>query len=250
MTTRTILLTGATDGIGLALARHYQAEGHTLLLTGRRALPDRDPALFTAASYCQADLAAPDCAPRIGAFVAHALDGQPLDLLIHNAAMGYVGSTAEQPSASTRDMLAVNLRAPVALTHALLPHMRRGSSKIVFISSVVSALACPTYAVYGASKAALEGFARSLRAELRGSTDVQVIVPGATRTGMHAKSGADPAAIKWERFPPAEQVAAQIAHAIDSPRPTATIGGSNRLLRLGGRHTAGLFDWLMRRRLA
>jgi short-subunit dehydrogenase len=241
----TILITGATDGIGLALARAYHARGERLVLTGRRHPSSLDPAIFTSASYCRVDLAQPYCAQIVQQFLQSRQIDQ-LDLLIHNAALGAYGPVAQQTPQNIRALVAVNLRAPVALTHALLP-MLRPRGKLVFISSVVSALPGPQYAVYGATKAALDGFARSLRTEMRGSVDVQLIYPGATRTGMHRKSGV-PASMRWERFPPAEHVAAQIVRAIDSPREAVTIGAGNRLLQLAGRHAADVVDWLAQRR--
>jgi short-subunit dehydrogenase len=248
MAARTVLLTGATDGIGLALARLYQARGDRLVLLGRRAPDNLDPSLFAPATYCRVDLALPYCAEIVAQFVC-ARHIPHIDLLIHNAGIGYFGDTAAQPSQSVRDLVAVNLRAPVALTHRLLPWLQqapRGQGKLVFISSVVSALPCPGYAVYGASKAALDGFARSLRVELRPNIAVQVIHPGATRTGMHARSGAKLDRRRLERFPSPEHVAISIARAIDSEQAAVTIGAGNRLLQLGGRYSLGTLDWLLR----
>jgi len=88
------------------------------------------------------------------------------------------------------------------------------SGRVIFIGSVAAALPAPDYAVYGATKAALEGFARSLRVELRGRVGVQVIHPGATRTGMHAKAGAPLERMGWTDFPPPERAARQIVRAI------------------------------------
>jgi short-subunit dehydrogenase len=130
----------------------------------------------------------------------------------------------------------------------LLPLLPRPGGKVVFISSVVSALACPDYAVYGATKAALDGLARNLRLELRDEIAVQVIHPGATRTGMHAKSGLSRQQMNWDKFPPAEQVAGQIAAAIDRNRSAVTIGLGNRVLQLSGRYFGGLVDAALRRR--
>ena len=87
------------------------------------------------------------------------------------------------------NLIHVNLRAPVTLTHALLPRLKAAKGKIVFISSVISNMPCPDYAVYGATKSAIDSFARNLRIELEGIVSVQAIHPGATRTGMHAKMG-------------------------------------------------------------
>lgn len=244
----TILITGATDGIGLALARHYHSQAKRLILIGRRPLAELDSTFFTPTNYCQADLSQPDCA----AIVARFLQDQaisPLDWLIHNAGLGHYGPTHEQSAESVQTLMAVNLMAPMALTHALLPFMTASSApKIVFISSVVSALPCPEYAVYGATKAALDGLARNLRIELRNSMTVQTIHPGATRTGMHAKSGMSRQVADWEKFPSAETIAQQIAQAIARGKATATIGSTNRLVRLAGYYFGGLVDTVQRRK--
>lgn len=247
--TQTILITGATDGLGLALARHYQQQATPveLVLIGRRPFEATPLTEFSPASYCQVDLARPDCAEIVTRHLAER-DLNRLDLLIHNAGLGYVGSTAEQPNESIQLVVAVNLWAPLALSHALLPRLETARGKLVFISSVVSALPCPDYAVYGATKAALDGFARSLRLELEPAVRVQVIRPGAMRSGMHRKSGVDKARMDWERFSAVETVAGQVARAIASDRPAVTIGWLNRLLRFGGRYLAGPLDATMRRR--
>jgi short-subunit dehydrogenase len=244
---QTILITGATDGIGLALAGHYSARGARLLLVGRRPAVGLDPQLFGAASYCRVDLAQPFAAPLVAEFLRRrAVDR--LDLLIHNAGIGAYGPVVEQLPEQIDALLDINLRAPIALTHALMPLLVATRGRAVFIGSVASALPVPDYAVYGATKAALEGFARSLRVELAGRVGVQVIHPGATRTGMHAKIGAPLEQMGWRRFPPAERVAAEIMRAIDDGAAVATIGGGNRLLRFAGRHLSGVVDELVGRR--
>ena len=244
---KTILITGATDGIGLALAKFYHAQQHNLILVGRRPFADAPLSQFTADNYCQVDLSRTDCADVVSKWLnAHNI--KHIDWLIHNAALGYYGSTKTQTTENTKSLISVNLHAPIALTHKLLPCITQPDGKIVFISSVVSSLACPEYAVYGATKAALDGFARSLRVEMQNAVQVQVIYPGATRTGMHAKSGLKKDVIDWERFPPAEDIADKIASAIDSKKKSAVIGAGNWLMRFGGRYFAGLIDQAMRRR--
>jgi short-subunit dehydrogenase len=116
----------------------------------------------------------------------------------------------------------------------------------VYISSVASALPTPDYAGYGATKAALDGFAANLRIELCGRVRVQTIAPGATRTAMHAKSGAPLDRLGWRRFPPPERVAGAIVDAIDRGRPVTTIGRRNGLLRFGGRYLGDAIDRFMR----
>ena len=244
---KTILITGATDGIGLALAKHYQAKQHNLILIGRRPLSDVPLSQFTIDNYCQVDLSRTDCADIVSWWLdAHNINH--IDWLIHNAALGYHGSTEAQTTENIKTLVSVNLHAPISLTHKLFPYITQPNGRIVFISSVVSSLACPEYAVYGATKAALDGFARSLRVELQNAVQVQVIYPGATRTGMHAKSGLQKDVVDWERFPPAEDVAHKIANAIDSKKKTAVIGAGNWLMRFGGRYLASVIDQAMRRR--
>lgn len=244
----TCLITGATDGIGLALAHYYRQQNMKLVLVGRRPWAEVPLADFSEADYCQVDLAQPHAAQAIVNCLA-AQGISHLDMVIHNAGLGYVGPTDQQPSHSIDTLVNVNVWAPIALTHALLPYVQKSSrAKIVFISSVVSILPSPNYAVYSATKAALDGFARNLRVELKGQIAVQVIHPGATRTGMHAKAGLTREVMNWDRFPAAEQVAAQLAQAIASPRAEATVGFTNKLVRFAGQHFGGVLDTLMLRR--
>lgn len=245
---KTILITGATDGIGLALARRYYAQGARLLLFGRRPLATLAPPLFTSATYCQVDLSQPGCALIVADFL-RAQTVARLDLLIQNAGAGYYGPVERQSPASIEQLIAVNLRAPIAITHALLPLLEVTQGRLVFISSVAATLPTPDYAVYGATKAALESFATNLRIELRGRVRVQIIAPGATRTAMHAKSGAPLDRIGWQHFPPPERVAAEIASAIAGGRSRATIGAGNWLLQFGGRYLGGVIDRVMRARV-
>ncbi len=238
---RTVLITGATDGIGLALARLYAARGDRLVLVGRRAPEQLGDPLFTPERYCRTDLARRDCAGPVEAFLrAQGIDR--LDLLIHNAALGSYGPLEEQPPDLIDALIDVNLRAPVELSYALLPLLWRAGGALVLVSSVAAGLPTPPYAVYSATKAALDGLARSLRVELRGAVAVRVIHPGPTRTAMHAKIGAPLDRIGWRRFPPPERVAAEIALALDGGAPEATIGVGNRALRLADRLAGGLLD--------
>ena len=237
------MITGATDGLGLALAHLYHARGERMILVGRRAPHELDPVQFPASAYCRAELAHPEAPEVIERFLRDS-GSDHLDLLIHNAGVGYFGSIEQQSNAALRGMVDVNLRAPIALTHQLLPYLARARGRIVFISSVVAALPAPDYAVYAATKSALEAFARNLRTELRDSVAVQIIAPGAIRTTMHTKSGAPLATIGWEHFPAAALVAQRIVRSIDRGASDATIGASTRWLRFGGRYMPRLVDWI------
>jgi short-subunit dehydrogenase len=233
-----ILITGATDGIGLSLARIYQAAGARVIIVGRR--PPSEVARELRDDYCRADLAQVFGPTLVAEFLHRRVEG--LDLLIHCAGVGFYGRAEDQPPEEVDTLLDTNLRAPIALTHALLPLLMASRGRVVFVGSVAAALPTPEYAVYGATKAGLEGFARSLRVELRGQVGVQVIHPGATRTAMHAKAGAPLDRIGWRRFPPPERSARRIARAIEAGAAVTATGAENRLLRLAGRHLGWLVD--------
>jgi len=242
------LLTGATDGIGLALARLWTERGEPPLLHGRREIAWLEPDLFEPQRYVQADLEHEDGPERVQAF----LDEQgieALDLLVLNAAAGWYGPIERQAADEIRALVEVDLLATMRLCHLLIPRLRRRRGRIAFVSSVVSGLPTPRFAVYAAAKAACEGFFRSLRLELEGEVEVQVIRPGAVRTAIHRKSGADPAAIGWERFPTPTEIAARIDRLLAGAPRWRTIGARNRLVRTAGRHVPRLVDRLQERSL-
>jgi len=238
----TILITGATDGIGLALARRYHEAGARLILAGRRSLDELDDPLFTAESYCQVDLSEDGCAEKMAAWLAER-DIDTLDLLINNAGIGFVGEIADQTPENIRELEAVNLRAPMRITHRLLPLVEAAAGKLVYIGSVASIMPTPDYAVYTATKAALDAFVRNLQIEL-GATHsparAQMIHPGATRTSIHAKSGLAIERVDWTKFPPAAEVAEQIERIINGNRRVAGVGFNNNLALQTLRRAPGL----------
>lgn len=237
-----IFITGATDGIGLALAKYYHQQGAQLILHGRRALDDLSDPIFNPDTYIQADLAHPDAAPRIVAWLdAHAIT--TLDVLIHNAGAGFFGELAAQSPENIAMIVDVNLRAPVAITHALLPRLAGG--KLVFVSSVVTALPTPDYTIYTATKAALDAFANNLRIELGDRVDVKILHPGATRTGMHRKIGVPDGRMDTSKFATPEETARGMAQVIAGRRSRASIGLTNVFLRFIGTHFAYFVDRAM-----
>ena len=244
---RTVVITGATDGLGRALARVLAARGDRLILLGRRPLVTLDDPLFNVATYCEVDLAMPDCADVLDRFLRER-GITAVDLAIQNAGVGSYGPVADQSPERIEELLRVNLHGPLALTYALLPALWRARGTLVFIGSVAASLPVPQYAVYGATKAALEGFARSLRIELAGQVAVRVFHPGAIRTALHAKSGMPLTPAVARRYPPPERVAAQIMAALERGPLTMALGPANRALRFAGRHGAPVVDALARSR--
>ncbi len=249
---RTVLITGATDGIGLALAQRYARSGERLVLVGRRSLGDLDATFFNQENYCQVDLASADCAEAIEQWLS---DRQIswIDLLVHNAGVGYVGPIREQTTENIDQLIAVNLKAPIALTHALLPMVDGCGGKLIYISSVASVLPGPDYAVYSATKAALDGFVRNLQIELSAAgsaATAHLVHPGATRTSMHAKSGMDLSVEEQARFSSVDEVAAQLEHVIERGPRRQALGSTNRLGLAAGNLMPDTVERLMRARSA
>lgn len=240
---QTILITGASDGIGHALAVRYAANGARVVGIGRRTFPASLAGSVAREDYCAIDLERSDAVDVMRAFLLMRNVAR-LDVVIHNAAVGWFGPCPEQSGASIDQMLQVNLHAPIVLTHLLLPWLRASRGVVVFVSSVHSALPTPEFAVYTATKAGLDGFARNLRLEERGTVDVVTVWPGPTRTNLHAKSGIPPERILADRYATPERVAAEVMASVDRRRSGA-IGRSNRLLRWVATHFEAPLDALM-----
>jgi short-subunit dehydrogenase len=236
---KTVLITGTTSGLGLELAKLYSSDSRLLLL-GRKPLSKLSDRLFHDHAYCQCDLSKPNCADVVLEWLE--IEGiSSLDLVIHNAGVGYYGHLSRQSDKSLDELLAVNLYAPIRLTHMLLPRLKNANGKLVFISSVAANLPVAQYSVYGTSKAALSGFARNLRLELS-NVKVQTIYPGAIQTEMHSKSGA--AKLNTKKFPTAAKVAKDIYKAITTNKREVTIGFNNLLLRNAGYYASRFTDFM------
>jgi uncharacterized protein len=184
----TVLLTGASGGIGKAIARALAARGANLLLSGRRAEALDQLAQSVGGRSLPSDLASRKDVIRLGEAAADAGAG----ILIANAAVPASGTLAELTQEQIDAMLEVNLRAPVALARALIPGMMaRGAGHLVFISSLQGKAATPSAPLYLATKFGLRGFALGMREDLRGhGVGVSTVFPGFIRdAGMFANSG-------------------------------------------------------------
>ncbi len=180
-----MLLTGATGGIGHAIARALHARGAKLILTGRRVDVLEPLAAELRASSLACDLSDPAELDRLLEQVGD------VDILLANAALPASGRLDSFSVAEIDRALDVNLRAPIVLAHALTPAMvGRGSGHVVFISSLSGKAATPGSSLYNASKFGMRGFASALRADLRSSgVGVSTIFPGFIRdAGMFAEA--------------------------------------------------------------
>jgi short-subunit dehydrogenase len=207
------LLTGATGGLGQAIARAMSAKGAKLILTGRRTDILEPLASELGARALAVDLSD---ASEIDRLVAEAGE---IDILIANAALpgsGLLGSfTMEQIDRA----LDVNLRAPIAMAHALAPAMaERGRGHLLFMSSLSGKTATAGSSIYNATKFGLRGFSLALRAELHGSgVGVSAVFPGFIReAGMFAEAGVKLPPGVGTRSP--EDVARAVVSAIERDR--------------------------------
>jgi short-subunit dehydrogenase len=186
---KTALLTGATGGLGRAIAQALAERGATLVLSSRKGpeLEEMTVALPGAGHrFVVADLAADGAGERL---VAEAGD---LDVLVANAGLSAGGRLDRYSEKDLVETLHVNLEAPVRMARAVLPGMvERARGHLVFISSLQGKIALPRSSIYSATKFGLRGFALSLREDFAGTgVGVSVVLPGFIRdAGMFAAAG-------------------------------------------------------------
>ena len=210
-----VLLTGASGGIGFAVARALHARGATVVATARRddVLEQLCAGLGSRAEALPADLSDRNevaaLAERAGA----------VDVLVANAAVPASGPLLEFTEDELDRALDVNLRAPIHLARALAPDMvKRGSGHLVFVSSLSGKAASPGSSLYSATKFGMRGMALGLREDLAGTgVGVTTIFPGfISDAGMFHQSGAKLPSYVGTRTP--EQVAEALVGGIEQGR--------------------------------
>lgn len=216
-----VLLTGATGGLGRAIATALASRGAAVVLSSRKReeLEELAAALPGGGhSVAVIDLAEPGAAERLA---ADATAAGAIDILVANAGLPGSGRLSDFSAEEVARAVRVNLESPMILAHALLPAMteRRGGH-LLFVSSLAGKAASPRASVYNATKFGLRGFALALREDLAGESSgvgVSVVLPGFIRgAGMFADSGA--------KVPPGvgtstpEEVAAGVVRGIEQNR--------------------------------
>jgi short-subunit dehydrogenase len=227
---KTVLVTGATGGLGRAIARALAACGATVVLSSRKgaelealaASLDGEDHRFVVADLAQA-----------GAGEELIAAAGEIDGLVANAGLSAGGRLEAFTDEELVTALHVNLEAPVRMAHALLPALvERGEGHMVFIGSLQSKAALPRSSVYSATKFGLRGFALSLREDARESgVGVSLVLPGFIRdAGIFADSGAKvPAGMGGTSSP--EEVGEGVVEAIERDR--AEVQVAPLLQRLG-----------------
>ncbi|MGN7976574.1 SDR family oxidoreductase [Microbacterium sp. 22195] len=218
-TTSTALVTGATSGIGRAIAAALAATHHVHLIGRNHGALDELAAALPSSDVHVADLAD-------GAQIA-GITGEieRLDVLVHSAGVLHMGSTEDLDPAQWRESLEVNVLAPVELTRVLLPALRRASGQVILINSGLGHRSIAGSGAYSASKFALRAFADALRQEeAENGVRVTSIHPGRVATPMQEQLRA------WEGLPydgdawiRPEQVADAVLTAVNLDR-NAVIG--------------------------
>ncbi len=236
MSVETVLVTGASSGIGRELARRFAADGSRLILVARKgdALEELAAELRKAhkiqSQVFTADLALPETPARLLAHLQAA--GVKVDVLVNNAGFGAHGRFAELPLQRQLDMLQVNVTALTHLTRLMLPGMiERHHGGILNVASTAAFQPGPGMAVYFATKAYVLSFTEALAEELAGTgLTVSALCPGPTATNFGAAAGGRFRPLAKRASMSAESVARAGHRAFRSGRCIAIPGLGNRLL--------------------
>ncbi|MGC1492552.1 MAG: SDR family oxidoreductase [Candidatus Acidiferrum sp.] len=217
------IVTGATSGIGRAIALALSKAGTTLGLIGRNSERLEEVATDVrsrsgAAQKYRVDLGRADEIRKVAAEIGRDFEG--IDVLIHSAGIFRMGTLAESPIADLELLYKTNVEGPYALTQAVLPMMKARRGQIVFINSSVGLTARAGVGAYAASKHALKAIADALRAEVNESgVRVISVYPGRTATPQQKKiHELEGRAYNAERLLQPEDVAQAVLNALAMPR--------------------------------
>ncbi len=212
MTRPTALVTGASKGIGAAIARRLARAGHHVVLAARTA-----SALESVAADCESarvvetDLLDPASLEALARSVEQ-VEGR-LDLLVHNAGVAHVAPLTEMSKSAFENTWAVNVRAPWLLTRELAPLLRESHGSLVAVLSIAARRVFPGWGAYCASKSALEALVKTWHLEFQGSgVRVLSLYPGATDSDIWASAGM--ADVNREGMVTPDEVAEALAYMV------------------------------------
>ncbi len=225
----TVLVTGATSGVGRALTLALARAGVTVGAVARSAEALEALAAATAGEPgtvlpLPADVADPDA---VAEAVAVLTSAGPLDAAVHAAGVVDIGRFEDVPPELFDGVLRTTLGGTVVVTRAVLPHLRRSGGPLVVLGSMLGEVPSPLMSAYVTAKHGVHGLVRSLQAELgRSGPPVVLVQPSAVRTPIYTKAGTQ-AGGRGAPVPPVvdpEQVAARVLAALDRPRRTVRVG--------------------------
>ena len=226
---KTVLVTGASSGIGAALARALAPAGVTLLLTARsegplHALAAEVEAAGSRAHVVPCDLAAPGGADAL--LAALRAGGHRVDVLVANAGFGHAGPFEAASAEVYGEMVRLNVEALTVLTRALVGGMGPGGG-VLHVASTAAFQPLPYLAVYAATKAYVLALSEALHAELRPrGVHVTCLCPGPTTTGFFARAGAA-AQLLARRAGPVEPVAHAGLRGLAKGKRRVVVGAAN-----------------------
>jgi short-subunit dehydrogenase len=236
--TTTALITGASSGIGVAIAGELARRGRALTLVARRA--DRLQELAdkiggehgVRVEWISADLGDPSSRDKIPSEIAER--GQVVDVLVNNAGMGTAGLFHELPLDGEIAMIRLNVEAMVALCGAFVPGMvQRGTGKVLNVASVSGFMPVPKQATYAASKAFVLTFTESLTLDLHGTgVTATALCPGPVKTEFAGIIEGLPERLYVEP----ERVAREAIDGLEDGDRTVIPGGGNKMNAVFGRH--------------
>jgi len=242
-----VVITGATQGVGRALAEEFARGGHDLLLVARdKASLETAAEELSSTHHVEVKVLAADLSTEEGcAAVEQALQsfGLYADMLVNNAAMMMAGFFQDEDPAQLRKLVDLDVRAVVDLTRRLLPGMiARRTGGVLNLASVEGFMPVPYQATYAAAKAFVLSFSRSLAYEtMYTGVRVSALAPGTVTTGLHEKAGAEYS--RYVQLLPAmtaEQVARIGYRKFMRGRKVIVTGWFNRLGIMAARLTPNL----------
>ena len=236
------LVTGASSGIGVELARELARDGHDLVLTARTVMPMENLAAELAAWGAASVIIPVDLSePSGAAALASAIEarGLTVEVLVNNAGLGAVGRFDQADPVRISEMVQVNIVALTELTRLLLPGMvARGRGLVMLVGSTAGFQPGPGMAVYFATKAYVLSLGEALAYELRRTgVGVTVLCPGATATNFFTVAGANNTIMagRFRRMMRAADVARLGCRGLAAGRRVVITGVMNKLLAFAGR---------------
>lgn len=235
----TVLITGASAGLGAAFARGFAAKGADLVLVARDAqrleavARDLGREFGARAEVLPADLLDPQDREAVAARLAD--PSRPVDILVNNAGFGLPAPFPYSPVEDEERMLDLLVKVPLRLTHAVLPGLReRRRGAVVNVSSVAGLLPTGTY---GAAKAWVTAFSESLRVDMEPyGVRVLAVVPGFTRTEFQERAGMDVSALREAVWLEPRDVVDRALRDLAMRRPLSITGRRYRAYALAARH--------------